>query len=59
VHSPGTRRISRFGIGFNSVTLDSFYHGCIDDVRIHERVLSPGEFGPHRPPNSVPVRGLE
>ena len=49
VHSPGARRISRCGIGFNTVTLGSFFHGCIDDVRIHERVLTPLELGPHCP----------
>jgi hypothetical protein len=47
--SPGTRRISRFGVGFNTVTRGSFVRGCVDDIRIHERVLSPGEFGPHSP----------
>ncbi len=44
----GAKHISRFGIGFNTVTRGSFFHGCIDDVRIHERVLEPNEFGPHR-----------
>lgn len=47
--SPGTKKISRFGVGFNTVTLGSFFHGSIDDVRIHERVLSPADFGPHAP----------
>ncbi|MCK5803451.1 MAG: hypothetical protein KAI66_11490 [Lentisphaeria bacterium] len=45
----GRNRISRFGIGFNTVTTGSFYHGCIDDIRIHERVLSAAEFGPLSP----------
>ena len=48
-NSPGARHISRFGVGFNTVTLGSFFHGCVDDIRIHERVLSPAEFGPHPP----------
>lgn len=45
--SPGEKHISRFGVGFNTVTLGSFFHGSIDDIRIHERVLAPTEFGPH------------
>ena len=48
-HSPGTKRISRFGIGFNTVTRASFFRGSIDDVRIHERVLAPAALGPHSP----------
>lgn len=47
--APGAKTISRFGVGFNTVTLGSFFHGCIDEIRIHERVLSPSEFGPHPP----------
>ena len=47
--SPGTRSISRFGVGFNTVTLGSFFHGRIDDIRIHQRVLTPTQFGPHAP----------
>jgi hypothetical protein len=47
--APGRGGISRFGVGYNSVTLDSFYHGWIDDIRIHERVLAPTEFGPRAP----------
>jgi len=53
--APGTKRISRFGIGFNTVTNGSFFHGCIDDVRIHQRVLMPAEFGPRNPLSSPSV----
>jgi len=48
-NSPGTRKISRFGVGFNTVTLGSFFHGRIDDIRIHQRVLTPTDFGPNPP----------
>ncbi len=44
--SPGIKKISRFGVGFNTVTLGSFFHGRIDDIRIHQRVLTPTEFTP-------------
>jgi hypothetical protein len=37
-------KLSRFDIGFNSVTDGMFLHGDVDDVRIHNRILTPDEF---------------
>jgi hypothetical protein len=45
--APGAGPLDRFGVGYrynDERKREAFYRGGIDDLRIHERVLSPEEF---------------
>lgn len=45
----GQSKCGQVSIGYNSVTNGSYYSGCLDELRLTSRALSPEEFGPHSP----------
>ena len=49
IAAPGVAVSGEVAVGYNSVTNNSFYCGCLDELRLCARALPPAEFGPHNP----------
>lgn len=47
--APGQGTCGQVAVGYNSVTNDGFYRGCLDELRLSSKPLQPEEFGPHSP----------
>ena len=53
--APGVGKSGQVAIGYNSVTNQGFYCGCLDELRLSSLALAPEAFGPHNPLRETPV----